>query len=277
MVSRIFSAMFWLQIITLSSYLRALSKYLSITISASLFQCKVFHYHSTISLQQYGIFQLSSYLIVFTSGFHSARWHHRPSSNVWAPARRFVSTTPNTNTTAVTAVFVAVTTSPLKEKLQSPLLLPPSLALRPIQALLLPSWLLWTNLNSNVCKFKYSSSSKLSQQSPSSSSSRTATSSKPLKQLRVSFNCSDVDTDEISEIMFEMGVLSVSVEVRLPQLSLRLVCKCIENDRDQLQSSIELVSYLKYQVATSSCTISHTEHTLTCIRTHTYITKRIHT
>lgn len=37
--------------------------------------------------------------------------------------------------------------------------------------------------------------------------------SAPLKQLKLTFNCDDVDSDEISELLYEMGVLSVSVEV----------------------------------------------------------------
>jgi hypothetical protein len=60
-----------------------------------------------------------------------------------------------------------------------------------------------------------------SSSSSSSYSSSAVSSSRPLKQLRVSFNCSDIDTDEISEIMFELGVLSVSVEVRHPTSSQR--------------------------------------------------------
>jgi len=36
---------------------------------------------------------------------------------------------------------------------------------------------------------------------------------KPLKQLSIQFDCNSIDSDEISEILFELGVLSVSVEV----------------------------------------------------------------
>jgi ribosomal protein L11 methyltransferase len=35
----------------------------------------------------------------------------------------------------------------------------------------------------------------------------------PLKQLQIRFNCDDVDSDDISELLFEVGTLSVSVEV----------------------------------------------------------------
>lgn len=38
---------------------------------------------------------------------------------------------------------------------------------------------------------------------------------KPLKQLSIRFDCNIIDSDEISEILFELGVLSVSVEVPL--------------------------------------------------------------
>ena len=37
---------------------------------------------------------------------------------------------------------------------------------------------------------------------------------RPLKQLKLYFNCDDVDGEEISEFLFEIGVLSVSVEVQ---------------------------------------------------------------
>jgi len=36
----------------------------------------------------------------------------------------------------------------------------------------------------------------------------------PLKQLQLRFDCDAVDSDDISELMFEVGVLSVSVEVQ---------------------------------------------------------------
>lgn len=39
------------------------------------------------------------------------------------------------------------------------------------------------------------------------------TSGSPLKQLQIRFNCDDVDSDDISELLFEVGTLSVSVEV----------------------------------------------------------------
>jgi hypothetical protein len=35
----------------------------------------------------------------------------------------------------------------------------------------------------------------------------------PLKQLQIRFNCDEVDSDDISELLFEVGTLSVSVEV----------------------------------------------------------------
>jgi ribosomal protein L11 methylase PrmA len=35
----------------------------------------------------------------------------------------------------------------------------------------------------------------------------------PLKQLQIRFNCDDVDSDDLSELLFEVGTLSVSVEV----------------------------------------------------------------
>lgn len=35
----------------------------------------------------------------------------------------------------------------------------------------------------------------------------------PLKQLQIRFRCDDVDSDDISELLFEVGTLSVSVEV----------------------------------------------------------------
>lgn len=35
----------------------------------------------------------------------------------------------------------------------------------------------------------------------------------PLRQLQIRFNCDDVDSDDISELLFEVGTLSVSVEV----------------------------------------------------------------
>eukprot|EP01038_Epipyxis_sp_PR26KG_P008645 gene8645-11685_t len=35
----------------------------------------------------------------------------------------------------------------------------------------------------------------------------------PLKQLTIRFNCDEIDSDEISELLFEVGTLSVSVEV----------------------------------------------------------------
>ena len=37
--------------------------------------------------------------------------------------------------------------------------------------------------------------------------------SSDLKQLSITFNCDDIDPDELSELMFELGTLSVSVEV----------------------------------------------------------------
>jgi ribosomal protein L11 methyltransferase len=50
----------------------------------------------------------------------------------------------------------------------------------------------------------------ITQLSSSVSESGTAA---PLKQLQVLFNCDEVDSDSISELLFEVGTLSVSVEV----------------------------------------------------------------
>ena len=35
-----------------------------------------------------------------------------------------------------------------------------------------------------------------------------------LKQLQIKFNCDDVDTEDLSDVLFELGTLSVSVEVK---------------------------------------------------------------
>ena len=35
----------------------------------------------------------------------------------------------------------------------------------------------------------------------------------PLKQLTLQYNCTEINGEELSELMFEMGVLSVSIEV----------------------------------------------------------------
>lgn len=35
----------------------------------------------------------------------------------------------------------------------------------------------------------------------------------PLKQLQIRYSCDDIDSDEISELLLEVGTLSVSVEV----------------------------------------------------------------
>ena len=42
----------------------------------------------------------------------------------------------------------------------------------------------------------------------------TLTPGAPLKQLQLRFNCDEVDSDDLSELLFEVGTLSVSVEVQ---------------------------------------------------------------
>ena len=42
----------------------------------------------------------------------------------------------------------------------------------------------------------------------------TMTPGAPLKQLQLRFNCDEVDSDDLSELLFEVGTLSVSVEVQ---------------------------------------------------------------
>ena len=42
----------------------------------------------------------------------------------------------------------------------------------------------------------------------------TMTPGAPLQQLQLRFNCDEVDSDDLSELLFEVGTLSVSVEVQ---------------------------------------------------------------